>query len=402
MADEPGSSDPQRPTAAPPPPQPPAEEPAATGPETTVVAVPPPPPGPNPVTTAWAALDATSRMIAGAGIATIAVLLLGALVNAWDSTDFLLIALVAAVAATATAWYTSNTNAGPKPSPLPLATIEFAAGAVASVLAVLNLVELIFDLDQLDDFGGILGVLMTLALAVTSLAILAGAERRDPTLRSPRRYGDTGTRLALSGLALVLIGWAINLSVGYWTMRQAALPLALLTSATVLVIVAPKWTPTLPGIPLAWVGAGFAALALLLAIGQWGSLMDLGSTQVELGIFDLLGFLVYLIGIVLTIVGGVLAGLAARPKREPSPAVPDDRPDAAVPATPDTVEADVPVEGNPTGSILRPPRAAGAGRRTRHSARPRPPQGSPGRSPPVRDHRGRDRRDLAGSRAQPR
>ena len=38
--------------------------------------------------------------------------------------------------------------------------------------------------------------------------------------------GDLWTRLAEVGLVLVLAGWALNLSIGYWTMAAATLTLA--------------------------------------------------------------------------------------------------------------------------------------------------------------------------------
>lgn len=287
--------------AAPPPP--PVEPPSGDTPASARPAV------PAGVTNAWNDMDPTSRLIIGASVVMLVALVIGGLAAAWFSTGaFALVIIGAAIAATATAAYTSVTNASPKPSKLPLATIEFAAGSVATVLAVMRVIEMIFDIDDLEDYGGLLGALATLVLAGAAIAILLGAFRRDPTLRTPRHYGDASVRLAVSGLALVLIGWGLNLSIGYWNMNAAATSLALLTIAAVVIIVAPRWSDALPEVPLAWAGAIIAAVALLVAVGLWGELMELGAEHVALGVIDLVAFLLAVIGILVLIVAGALGG----------------------------------------------------------------------------------------------
>ena len=274
------------------------------------------------ITAAWSTLGPIGQLIAGGSIAAIIIAILGALIDAWDSTDFLLLVLVAGVAGAVAAWFTARSEASAKPSPLPLASIELAAGAVVAVLGVWRLIEFIFDLDQLEDFGGAVGVVLTVALAAAGVAMLLGALRRDPSVRSAGMGGDQGTRIAIGGLALVLIGWALNLSISYWTMAQATLSLALATFAVVVIVVAPHWSKVLPGIPVAWIGAAFGVLVALLAIDQWGALGHLG-IQTELGLTDYGPFLVYVLGILAIIAGGVLAGMPtwqARPKA-PAPAV---------------------------------------------------------------------------------
>ena len=265
---------------------------------------------------AWTNLGPIGQLIAGASIAAVLIAIAGAIIDAWDSSDFLLLVLVAGIAAAVVAWFTASTEASPKPSPLPLASIELAAGAVVAVLGVWRLIEFIFDLDQIDDFGGPIGVVLTVALAAAGVAMLVGALRRDPSVRTAVMGGDQGTRIALGGLALVLIGWALNLSISYWTMSAATLSLALATFAVVVIVVAPRWTKVLPGIPVAWVGAGFGIVVAILAIDQWGALGHLG-IQTELGLTDYGPFLAYVLGVVAIIAGGVLAGMPtwqARPK----------------------------------------------------------------------------------------
>jgi hypothetical protein len=271
---------------------------------------------------AWSNLGPIGQLIAGASIAAVLIVIVGAIINAWDSSAFLLLVLVAGIAGVVIAWFTASTEASPRPSPLPLASIELAAGAVVAVLGVFRLIEFIFDLDQLDDFGGIIGVVLTVALAAAGVAMLVGALRRDPSVRTAAMSGDQGTRIALGGLALVLIGWALNLSIGFWTMAQATSSLAFATYGVVVILVAPRWSKVLPGIPVAWVGAAFGVVVALLAVGQWGALGHLG-VQTELGLTDYGPFLVYVLGIVAIVAGGVLAGMPiwqARPKA-PEPAV---------------------------------------------------------------------------------
>ena len=274
------------------------------------------------VTAAWAKLGPVGQLVAGGSLAAIVIAVLGALIDAWDSTDFLLLVLVAGIAGAIAAWLTASTEASPKPSSFPLASIELAAGAVVAVLGVWRLIEFIFDLDELEEFGGAVGVVLTAGLAVAGVAMLVGALRRDPSVRTAVTAGDQGTRLAVCGLALVLIGWALNLSISYWTMAQATLSLALATFAVVVIVVAPRWAEVLPGIPVAWVGAAFGVVVALLAIDQFSALGHLG-VQTELGLTDYGPFFLYVLGIIAIIAGGVLAGMPtwqARP-RAPAPAV---------------------------------------------------------------------------------
>ena len=66
-------------------------------------------------------------------------------------------------------------------------------------------------------------------------------------------------------------------------MSAGSLSIALSTIAVVVIVVAPRWEKTLPGIPVAWLGAVLAVIVAFLAIGLWGSLGRLGE-QTELGL----------------------------------------------------------------------------------------------------------------------
>jgi hypothetical protein len=272
----------------------------------------------------WSKFGPVGQLIVGGSIALIVIALLGVIVNAWEDSGTLVgVSVIAAAAASVAAFVRTEAVGGAKPSPIPLETIEFAAGAVATVLAILRVVEMAFDVDDLDSYGGVFGAVVTVALLVAAAAILVGALRRDPTLRDDILASDRGTRLAVAGLALVVIAWLLNLSIGFWNMNAAATPVALLTFGAVLVVVQRRWLAVLEEIPLGWVGAGFGVVGFLLAVGLWGDLMDIGRTRVDLELSDYLPQVLQFLGIIGIIAGGVLAGLPTWQARikVPPPAV---------------------------------------------------------------------------------
>jgi hypothetical protein len=287
----------------------------------------------------WSKFGPAGQLIFGGSIALIVLALLGAIVNAWEDSGTLVgLVVIAAGAAAAVAFVRTQSSAGARPSPIPLETIEFAAGAVATVLALLRVVEMVFDFDDLDSYGGVLGAIVTVGLLIAAGAVLAGAFRRDPSLRSDVLASDRGTRLAVGGLVLVVLAWLLNLSIGFWNMNAAATPVALLTFGAVLVVVQRRWLAALEEVPLGWVGAGFGVVGLLLAIGLWGDLMDIGRTRVDLELIDYLPQILSFLGIIGIIAGGVLAGLPTWQARikVPPPAV------ATPPTTPPSPAAAMP------------------------------------------------------------
>ena len=258
-------------------------------------------PGPNAASIAWSNLDATSRLVVAGSLAAIVITILGVPIGAWVATDFVLIMLVASIATAATAWAVRSYN---QPTPIPLPIVELGAGAVAAVLAVWNLIEVVFDLDA--PRGGIVGVILAVGLAIAAVAVLVGALRRGGEARDVLMPGDMWSRIALGGLVLVLIGWALNLSISYWTMSAATLTLAVLTLATVIIVASGRIaTP----IPAAWVGVVLGVFGAYLALELWGELADLGENRVDLAITDILPFLIYVVGILGILAGGVLTAL---------------------------------------------------------------------------------------------
>ena len=265
---------------------------------------------------AWAKLDQTDRLLTGGTIATAVVTILGIPFGAWASTDFILILLVATAVAGVAVWLGRPSNVGSVSAPLPL--IELAAASVVAVLVVWNAIEIAFDIGSATR-GGIVGIVLTAALAVAGSAILAGAFRRVDGARALLASGDLWTRLAEVGLALVLVGWALNLSIGYWTMAAATLTLAVLTLAAVLILLSSR----IPSpIPVAWAGVVLGVFAAWLAIGLWSELATLGEQTVDLSITDILSFLVYVVGLGLIVAGGVLTALEQGAKQPATAAEP--------------------------------------------------------------------------------
>jgi hypothetical protein len=246
----------------------------------------------------WSTLDPDARRLVGASVAAFVIVLVGLPLSVWDSAPFALLVLTATVFLAVTGWFT--TSPALRDLPIPRSTIELVATDVVAVLAVLKVVEILFDLGQ----DGIVALVISTALAFAAIAALVAAQRRGADPLAFRR-GDQGARIAALGLLLVLVGWLLNLTISFWTMGQAALPLAVLTIAALTVAEAPR----IPSpIPVAWVGAGIGAFGALLALGHWSDLVTLGRGQLALGAGDYLGLLVYSAGAALIIAGGVLSG----------------------------------------------------------------------------------------------
>lgn len=255
----------------------------------------------------WSSLDRTGRIVAGGSIAAGVVLVVGGLLGAWPSTEFLVLALVAAVIAGAAAWLGPVVDDARMTFSVPGPLVALVAAAVLAVLGVLDGVELLWDLDQIDDRGGVLGAIAALALAVIGVLSLAGAAGAVPALHAAVRAADLPTRLALAGVALVLVGWALNLA-SYWTMSQATRSLVLVVVAALIGVLAGRGLPAIA----AWVGAAVGLVAGLVWLDHWGQLQRLGEERLALEVTDYLPLLLILLGIVGVVAGGALAGMAAR------------------------------------------------------------------------------------------
>jgi hypothetical protein len=300
----------------------------------SVAIAPPPPPMPTAqssttdlikadLSDAWARLDESARLLVGGSVAAIVITILGLPLRVWDSAPFALLVLVASTITAVTGWF--GASSAFRDLPIPRSTIELIATLAVVILAVLKAIEILFDFDT----NGIVGLVVGLALVGAAVVQLMAARQRGADPLGFMR-GDQGTRIAAAGLLLVLIGWAFNLSISFWTMGQAALPLAVLTIAALTIAEAPRIESP---IPVAWVGAGIAVFGAILALAHWNDLVSFGRTELELDVLDFLGLLAYSVGVALIIAGGVLSGrdvwqrtAASRVASTAGPATPTDGP----------------------------------------------------------------------------
>lgn len=283
-------TDDQRPTVPSQPPPSPDDVPLAAS-------AAPPAPGMRDAMSAWSDLDQSSKLIIGGSAAAVLVTIVGLPLGVWGSTDFVLMVLAASIVAGLAAGLRTGEILATQ-----LGLLELGAGSVLGVLGVWNLIETLFDLDHLR--GDLLGIILAVALAAAGIAVLVGGVRRLDDPRALVMHGQW-TKVTAIGFALVLAGWTLNLTISYWTMGQAGLSLAVLTLAALIIVVSDRIDSP---IPAAWAGVVLAIFAALLALGQWGDLMNLGQ-RTSLGLMDYLAFLAYVAGIVAIIGGGVMTAL---------------------------------------------------------------------------------------------
>lgn len=286
-----------------------AAEPTLSAADAPVVAPPPTTEPPafaravsNDLRTAWSKLDRMARYLAIASAAAILISLVGVPAGAWPGL-FAFVILVACLVTFVTAFLGATPAA--KSWTIPLGTIEFWATHVVAVLALLRAIQAAFDLGRLADTGGVVAVVFVIGLVVAAGAMIFAFNQRGSDPYAALRSADQGTRIAAAGLGLVLLGWAYNLSLSWWEVGQAALPVAVLTLAALVILEAPR---VRLAVPTAWVGAGIGAFGALLLLWNWSALLAIGRTRLELDPPDVVGFLVYTVGTVLVIVGGYLSG----------------------------------------------------------------------------------------------
>jgi len=244
--------------------------------------------------------DTTSRMIIGAGLATAIIALIGVPLGAWRMDYLGIVMIVAGLAAAGVAW--AGATGRVRTDALPGRDIELAAGIVAGVLSVLNVFEMLFDLDQLDERGDAVGAVLTVALAVAALALFAGVVRRWTSPREVLASGDRGTRLAYAGVGLVILGWLGNVTIGVWNFSAGVGVLTWILLAGMVL----RWAsdPASKRLPIAgaWIAVVLAVIAALLGINHLLGFLDRAE---DFGIIDWALLLLYLAGVALTLIGSV-------------------------------------------------------------------------------------------------
>ncbi len=255
---------------------------------------------------AFTAFDPASRIVIIGSAVVFLVTVIGLIIGAWQLNPFGFILIAAALIAAAAAWV-GETMTVPEAAQATFPVGQLVAGAVATSLSLLAVVEMIGDLEDMDDYGGPLGLVLGIVILGASTMVLWGAVRRTaPDLRGAER----GAMLAAVGAGLVLLAWVLHLTIGFWALGPASWGLAAIVVAAVLLLVAPD--VRLPS----WIGWVAVVLALFggwTAFGQWGALMEVGDGQVVLGLEDYLPFLVYVAGILLVLGGAVMTAIQATP-----------------------------------------------------------------------------------------
>lgn len=256
--------------------------------------------------------DTAGRMIFGGAAVAIAAILLGVVFGAWTFGGFAAVGLLAAIVALAVAYLSSPITATDG-WPVPGRDIALLAGVVLSVLAALQLIAALFDLDQLDGVGDWLGFLVTIVLAAASFSVLLGAQRAHKVraiASATVRGGDRGTRIALAGLALDLVAWLFMLTVSYWALgNNPSFGIAASVVAVLVLVIGgnPDHPWRLP-IPASWIAVGLSLVTAVTLLDLFEGFGQLGK-RVDLGLIDTLAFYAHVVAVLIILAGSVLSAV---------------------------------------------------------------------------------------------
>ena len=252
------------------------------------------------------AFDQRTQLACGAGSAVAVIGLIGSLVGAWTFDFAGVILIVAGLVAFGTA-YASFGREAVSPAVAPRDLI-LGAGTISAALGILFAAEILADLDHMDAYGGIFGLVLTFGLAFAGVVLyFAATEWWTGGPATPWRAavasGDRATRLVLLGAALVLVGWLGNVTIGIWFVRAGTEVITLILLAALVMRAAsdPEQPLRLP-IPASFVALGLAIVGAIIAIQHMG--VFLGEIT---GIDDWIAQLLYVAGVVVVIVGAGLA-----------------------------------------------------------------------------------------------
>jgi len=263
---------------------------------------------PNAVAASIARLDRISQTIVSAGIVVAVGAILGVALETWRFDYAGLLLLLAGAAGAAIAWLAAERRL--PQMPLTAGDLLVAASAVAAALGILALLTILFDLDQLgDEYGGVVGLLVTVITAGAGLAMLAGSFR----MASLSLPAARGIRIGIAGAALALLGWAGNVTIGVWNFTPSAMVVALIVLAAVVLHAAGRRLEqgTASPVPLSWAAVVLAGLATLLMIDHFRAFSDLMSDG-DLGVENWLVFLLYAIGVLILLGGAILTAIDER------------------------------------------------------------------------------------------
>lgn len=267
------------------------------------------------LTNGWASLDSAGRTIVGGGIAVAAGAIIGIAVGAWSLDGLGLVMLVAGLAVATIAWLAA---AGVRSWPIAPPWLEFAAALIALDVALINGIELLFDLDQLDDLGGPIGALVAVVVVVVAGAVFLTTARRADVLRVDAWLVTPAVRLASIGAAIVFIAVTLQVSVGLLNFNPTLVHSIV---ATLLALVTMRAAADPGGVrlpfPAGWLAIAFAAVAVLLAFSVLGSYQR-NAEFLDVG--DWLFLLVHGIGVAVVVIAALASAGLPLPVRRVPPA----------------------------------------------------------------------------------
>jgi hypothetical protein len=115
-------------------------------------------------------MDPAAMRIAGAGVAVAVIAVIGAVLGTWRFDWSAIVLILAGLLAAGTAVLTSGAGSS-RAMPIAKRDLILTGGVIAAVLGVLFLLEVLFDFDDLDNYGGILGAVAALALAAAGVVL---------------------------------------------------------------------------------------------------------------------------------------------------------------------------------------------------------------------------------------
>jgi hypothetical protein len=256
------------------------------------------------------AFDLRTQLAVGGGVAVAVIGLLGSVLGAF-SFDFGGIILIVAGLVAAGAAYVSFGLGVASPT-VATRDLILAGGTIAAALGVLFVAEILFDLDNLEAYGDILGLTVTLLLGIAGVVLYYAATlwwTGGPAApwTAAIAAGGRGTKLVLLGAGLMLIGWLGNVTLGIWFLRAGTEVITLiLLAALVMRAAADPDQPLRLALPPAYVALGLSIVGAIIAIQHMTVFVDEPT-----GIGDWLFQLLYVAGVAIAVVGAGIASSEA-------------------------------------------------------------------------------------------
>ena len=256
-------------------------------------------------------IDDRTRMAIGSGVAVAIIGLLASIVDATELTYAGLILILAGLMAAGAA-YASSMRAGAAAGPVAMRDLILAGGTIGAILGILYIFELLFDLDHVEDYGGAVGAIVTVALGIAGVVLYLAATRwwtGGPLApwTVAVASGGRATRLVFAGAALVVVGWLGNVTIGFWYLDAGAEVTAFILLAALAMRAAndPDQPMRLP-FPADYIALALSAVAAIIALQHTSALLEEGA-DLEHWIAQGL----YVVGVGVTVVGAVLGAMDA-------------------------------------------------------------------------------------------